>query len=53
MTRVVVLAGMMAGLLYAGTAQAAPVVYSWTGFGTNVPGSSKCVTPGLSVRLKW
>ena len=36
--------GALAGLLVVGTAQAEPVVYSWTGFGKNVPGSSKCPT---------
>jgi hypothetical protein len=36
--------GVLAGLLVVGTAQAEPVVYSWTGFGKNVPGSSKCPT---------
>jgi hypothetical protein len=51
MTRVVVLAGLMAGLLYAGTAQAAPVVYSWTGLGTNVPGSSKCATYKMTITV--
>ena len=35
-------AGAFALLLIAGAAQAQPVVYTWTGFGTNVPGSSKC-----------
>lgn len=31
-------------LLAAGAAQAEPVVYSWTGYGVNVPGSGKCPT---------
>lgn len=31
-------------LLAAGTAYAQPVVYTWTGYGTNVPGSGKCPT---------
>ena len=51
MTRVVVLAGMMAGLLFAGAAQAAPVVYTWTGYGVNVPGSSKCVTYKMTITV--
>ena len=36
--------GVLAGLLVVGAAQAQPVVYTWTGFGKNVPGSSKCPT---------
>ena len=35
-------AAAFAVLLIAGAAQAQPIVYSWTGYGTNVPGSSKC-----------
>ena len=34
----------VAVLLAAGTAQAQPVVYTWTGYGVNVPGSGKCPT---------
>src|ERR1700754_3747616 len=36
--------GVVAGLGGVGAAQAQPVVYSWTGYGTNVSGSSKCPT---------
>ena len=36
--------GTLAGLLVAGVAQAEPVVWTWTGYGKNVPGSSKCPT---------
>ena len=36
--------GLLAGLTVVGTAHADPVVYSWTGYGKNVPGSSKCPT---------
>jgi len=39
-----IVAGTLAALLLAGAAQAEPVVYSWTGYGTNPPGSSKCPT---------
>src|SRR6185312_17386749 len=42
-------AAAFAVLLIAGTAQAQPVVYSWTGYGTNVPGSSKC--PGYKMTI--
>ena len=51
MTRVVVLAGVMAGLLFAGAAQAEPVVYTWTGYGINVPDSSKCVTYKMTITV--
>src|SRR5215510_5699803 len=36
--------GAMASLLFVGAAHAQPVVYTWTGYGKNVPGSSKCPT---------
>lgn len=31
-------------LLAAGAARAEPVIYTWTGYGKNVPGSGKCPT---------
>jgi hypothetical protein len=43
------LAGIMATLLFAGTAYAEPVVYSWTGYGINVSGSSKCPTYKMTI----
>ena len=46
-----VAAGAFAVLLIAGAAQAQPVVYSWTGFGTNVPGSSKCPTYKMTINV--
>jgi hypothetical protein len=36
-------------LLFAGVAQAQPVVYNWTGFGSNVPGSSKCPSYKMTI----
>ena len=39
--------GMIAALVVGGAAMAqapTPVVYTWTGIGTNVPGRSKCPT---------
>jgi hypothetical protein len=36
--------GVLAGLTAVGAAHAEPVVYTWTGYGKNVPGSSKCPT---------
>jgi hypothetical protein len=44
MIRVVVLGGAMVGLLFSGAAQAQTAAYSWTGYGVNVSGSSKCPT---------
>src|SRR5258707_5967657 len=41
--------GALAGVLVAGTAQAEPVVYSWTGYGGNVPDSSKCPTYKMTI----
>jgi hypothetical protein len=49
MTRVVVLAGAMAGLLFTGAALAQAAGYNWTGYGTNVPGSSKCPTYKMTI----
>lgn len=39
-----VAAGTLAALLFSGAAYAEPVIYSWTGYGTNPPGSGKCPT---------
>ncbi len=36
--------GAVASMLVVGAAHADPVVYTWTGFGKNVAGSSKCPT---------
>jgi hypothetical protein len=49
MIRVVVLGGAMAGLLFMGAAQAQTAAYSWTGYGTNVAGSSKCPTYKMTI----
>lgn len=38
--------------LMAGAAQAQPVIYTWTGMGTVVPGSSKCQTYRMTVDMK-
>jgi hypothetical protein len=42
-------AGAFAVLLFAGAAQAAPVIYTWTGSGENVPGSSKCPSYQMTI----
>lgn len=44
-----VIAGTVALLVVAGAAQAEPVVYTWTGMGVNVPGSSKCATYKMTI----
>src|SRR6516162_3728144 len=44
-------AGAFAVLLIAGAAQAQPVVYTWTGYGTNPPGSSKCPTYKMTINV--
>ena len=40
-----------ATLLLAGSAQAAPVTYRWTGYGVNVPGSSKCPAYKMTIDI--
>ena len=37
-------AGLLATLFVAGPAWAEPAIYTWTGYGLNVPGSGKCPT---------
>ena len=32
----------LAAIMFAGAAQAEPVVYTWAGYGTNISGNSKC-----------
>ena len=45
-------AGMIATLGIGGAAMAqTPVVYTWTGMGTNVPGSSKCPTYKMNIEV--
>ena len=42
----------MAALLLAGTTYAqAPAVYTWTGYGINVQGSSKCPTYKMTIEV--
>ncbi len=36
-------------VLAAGAAHAAPVAYTWTGMGVNVPGSAKCATYKMTI----
>ena len=44
--------GVVAALVTSGAALAqTPVVYSWTGLGVNVPGSSKCPTYKMNIEV--
>ena len=43
--------GAVAGVVLAGAALAQSPSYTWTGFGTNVPGSSKCPTYKMTINL--
>jgi hypothetical protein len=40
-----------AGILIGGTAYAKPDVYTWIGYGENVPGSSKCPTYKMTIEV--
>jgi hypothetical protein len=46
-----VAAATLATFLFAGAAWAAPVVYTWTGMGINVVGSSKCPTYKMTIEV--
>jgi hypothetical protein len=43
--------GSLATLLFAGQAYAQSAKYAWTGYGTNVPGSSKCPTYKMTINV--
>src|SRR5437899_9347613 len=43
--------GTLVALVFAGAAFGEPVVYTWTGYGTNVPGSSKCATYKMMIEV--
>ncbi len=47
----IAVAGAFAILFAASAALAQPVVYTWTGFGSNVPGSSKCPTYKMTINV--
>ncbi len=42
MSRSMAAAGILAVVAFAGAAHAEPVAYTWTGFGKNISGNSKC-----------
>ena len=51
MTKTIV-SGAVAALLLSGSAYAqAPAVYTWTGYGINVQGSSKCPTYKMTIEV--
>jgi hypothetical protein len=45
----IAIVGALTGALFAGTAAAQTAAYTWTGTGTNVPGSSKCPTYKMTI----
>ncbi len=49
MTKTTIAVGLMGALLIATAAQAEPVMYTWTGPGTNTQGSTKC--PGYKMTI--
>lgn len=44
-------AAALATLVSAGPALAEPAVFSWTGYGLNVPGSGKCPTYKMTIKV--
>lgn len=51
MTKTIV-SGALAALLLAGTAYAqAPAIYTWTGYGINVSGSTNCATYKMTIEV--
>lgn len=52
MTKTTIAAGVIAAALFAGTAFAQQANYTWTGYGTNVPGSSKCPTYKMTINVE-
>lgn len=51
MTKTTIVAGIIAAALFAGTAYAQQAMYTWAGYGTNVPGSSKCPTYKMTINV--
>ncbi len=52
MTKATIAAGIIAAALFAGTAFAQQANYTWTGYGTNVAGSSKCPTYKMTINVE-
>lgn len=51
MTRTTIAAGIIATAVFAGAASAQQAMYTWTGYGQNVPGSSKCPTYKMTINV--
>ncbi len=51
MAKTTIAAGIIAAALFAGTAFAQQAIYTWTGYGQNVPGSSKCPTYKMTINV--
>ena len=49
MTKMTIAAGIISAALFAGAAFAQQANYSWTGYGENVPGSSKCTRYKMTI----
>jgi hypothetical protein len=47
----VIAAGTLVFFLCAGAAQAEPVAYTWTGFGVNVTGASRCPSYKMTINV--
>ena len=51
MTLRIAFAGAACGLLFVGAAAAQTAAYNWTGYGTNVAGSSKCPSYKMTINI--
>ena len=52
MTKTTIAAGIIAAALFAGTAFAQQANYTWTGYGQNVAGSSKCTGYKMTINME-
>jgi hypothetical protein len=50
-TKKAIVAGVVAGALFAGAAWAQQAAYTWTGYGQNVLGSSKCTGYKMTINV--
>ncbi len=51
MTKQAILASVFAAALFAGAAWAQQAAYTWTGYGQNVQGSSKCASYKMTINV--
>lgn len=49
MTKITIAAGIISAALFACAASAQQTNYTWTGYGENVPGSSKCIRYKMTI----